>query len=146
LAAVGTNWHLLKLAFQGNLITVSLDGNQLVSVTDLDAVPYASGGVSVDMWTSATPYVMAVDDFLVSTFESAQAPATLGIVASSNGTATVTFAGTPGAQYFVQAATNLAVPITWANVSTNTAGTDGRWTFTDSTTSGTQRFYRSAKP
>ena len=66
LAAVGTNWHTLNLAFQGNLITVSFDGNQMMSVTDLEAVPFASGGASVDMWTSATPYAMAVDDFMVS--------------------------------------------------------------------------------
>jgi hypothetical protein len=33
----------------------------------------------------------------------------------------------------------------WVNVSTNTAGTDGTWTFEDSTALP-QRFYRSAKP
>jgi hypothetical protein len=151
LAAVGTNWHALKLAFQGNLITVSFDGNQMMSVTDLEAVPYASGGVSVDFWTSATPYVMAVDDFMVSSLASSSlvaspTPATLSIMGNGDGTATITFLGTPGAQYVVQTATNLAVSTEWANVSTNTAGADGRWTFTDSTTSGTQRFYRSAKP
>ena len=58
---------------------------------------------------------------------------------------TVTFAGTPDAQYVVQASDNLAPPA-WENVSTNTAGTDGQWTFTESTEHYPGRFYRSAKP
>jgi hypothetical protein len=117
-----------------------------MSVTDLEAAPYAGGGVSVDMWTGATPYVMAVDDFLVTSLVATQRPATLGIKDNGNSTVTVTFAGTPGAQYLVQAATNLVPPIAWVNVSTNTAGTNGQWTFTDSNTSRTRRFYRAAMP
>jgi hypothetical protein len=146
LAAVGTNWHSLKLAFQGNHITVSFDSNQLISATDLEAAPYAGGGVSIDMWTAATPFAMAVDDFLVTALAANQPPATLGINGNGNGTVTVTFAGTPGAQYLVQAATNLAPPIAWVNVSTNTAGTNGQWTFTDFTINRTRGFYRSAMP
>jgi hypothetical protein len=75
-----------------------------------------------------------------------QPPSTLGIKGNGDGTATVSFAGTPEAQYVVQTATDLAPPVVWMNVSTNTAGADGRWTFTDSTGSGLPRFYRSAKP
>jgi hypothetical protein len=75
-----------------------------------------------------------------------QTPSTLSIKANGDGTATIAFAGTAGAKYVVQAATNLAPPVAWINVSTNTAGTDGRWTFTDSMSSGLPRFYRSAKP
>ena len=54
--------------------------------------------------------------------------------------------GTPGAQYLVQAATNLTPPVAWVNVSTNTAGADGQWTYTDSSTNHTRRFYRAAMP
>ena len=146
LAAVGTNWHTLKLAFKGSQITVSLDGTQLISTTDLEAVPYTNGGVCLDMWTSATPFTMAVDDFLVTQPVTNQAPTTLGIKGNGTGAVTVTFAGTSGAQYLVQATTNIAPPIAWANVSTNTAGADGQWTFTDSTTGRTRRFYRAATP
>ena len=70
---------------------------------------------------------------------------TIGIQNNADGTVTITFGGTPDAQYVVQASDNLAVPA-WENVSTNTAGTDGYWTFTESTEPHPQRFYRLAKP
>jgi hypothetical protein len=71
-------------------------------------------------------------------------PITLGIKANGNGTVTVTFQGTPGGQFVVQAATSLAQPVTWSNVSTNVAGVDGLWTYTNSTAQP-QAFYRAAK-
>jgi hypothetical protein len=71
-------------------------------------------------------------------------PITLGIKANGNGTVTVSFQGTPGGQYIVQSTTNLGQPGTWSSVSTNIAGADGIWTFTDSTTQP-HKFYRAAK-
>jgi hypothetical protein len=71
-------------------------------------------------------------------------PITLGIKANSNGTVTVMFQGTPGGQYVVQATTGLVSPISWSNVSTNTAGADGLWMYTDSS-GQPQAFYRAAK-
>lgn len=68
LPAVGTSWHTLLLNFQGNVIQVSYDGVQYISVTDdaFDALPaYTSGGVGLDMWTEAQSYTMNVDDVLV---------------------------------------------------------------------------------
>jgi len=75
-----------------------------------------------------------------------QMPTALGIKADGDATVTVTFSGAPGALYLVQATTNLALRTGWENVSTNTAGTDGRWTFTDSKSSRPQRFYRAVTP
>jgi hypothetical protein len=72
-------------------------------------------------------------------------PSTIGIQNNADGTVTITFAGTPDAQYVVQASDNLAPPA-WENVSTNTAGTDGHWTLTESTEPHPVRFYRSARP
>ena len=72
-------------------------------------------------------------------------PRTIGIQNNAGGTVTITFAGTPDAQYVVQASDNLAPPA-WENVSTNTAGTDGQWTFTESTEHHPVRLYRSARP
>ena len=72
-------------------------------------------------------------------------PSTIGIQNNADGTVTVTFAGTPEAQYVVQASDNLAPPA-WEDVSTNTAGTNGQWTFTESTEYHPTRFYRSVKP
>ena len=74
-----------------------------------------------------------------------ETPSTLGIRDNGDGTVTITFAGTPGAEYLVQAASGLAES-SWQSVSTNKAAADGQWTFTDSTASQPSRFYRSAKP
>ncbi len=66
LASVGTNWHTLKLACHNSRIAVYLDGLKLISVTDTEAQPYLSGGISADMWTPATAYQMFVDKVTVS--------------------------------------------------------------------------------
>jgi hypothetical protein len=73
------------------------------------------------------------------------APSTIGIQNNADGTVTISFAGTPDALYVVQASDN-RVPPAWENVSTNTAGTDGQWTFTESTEHHPVRFYRSVRP
>jgi VCBS repeat-containing protein len=65
LEVVSTNFHTLKLLFQTNLITVFYDSNQVMSVTDVEPLPYLSGGISADMWTDTIGYTMAVDDVLV---------------------------------------------------------------------------------
>jgi hypothetical protein len=84
LPSVGTNWHTLKVAFQGNQISVFFDGNQMISVTDAEAQPLTSGGVSVDMWTDTSAYVMNVDDITI---------------AAPIGDQTITFATLPNRTY-----------------------------------------------
>jgi hypothetical protein len=76
----------------------------------------------------------------------AERPSTLTIQCNSGGTLTVTFSGTPGAEYVVQASSDLVSPVAWTNVSTNIAGTNGHWTFTDSTADQPIRFYRAMAP
>jgi hypothetical protein len=65
LPSVGTNVHSLKLSFQTNQIMVFYDGNQMISTTDGEALPYQSGGISVDMWTDTSQYVVTVDNVRV---------------------------------------------------------------------------------
>ena len=84
LPAVGTNWHTLTLTFHGNLIGVYYDDSLVLSITDTEAQPYVSGGVSLDMWGGPTPYVLAVDEVLV------------GPVAASQ---TITFGPLPNKNY-----------------------------------------------
>jgi hypothetical protein len=72
-------------------------------------------------------------------------PNAISVRNNGDGTVTITFAGTPDAEYVVQSCDDLAAP-TWANVSTNTAGPDGHWTFTESNDGHSIRFYRVAKP
>jgi len=59
LPAVGTGSHTVKLEFSGSLINVYFDSNKLLSATD---ATYASGSVSLDMWTHDTGYQMTVDN------------------------------------------------------------------------------------
>ena len=75
-----------------------------------------------------------------------QTPSTIGMAVAGDGTVTVTFQGTPGAPYVVQAVSDLGQSTGWENVSTNTAGPDGQWTFTEPMAAHAQRYYRSAKP
>jgi hypothetical protein len=72
-------------------------------------------------------------------------PKTLAIADNHDGTVTVTFQGTPGAEYLVQASSDLAAAGSWSSVSTNVAGTNGFWTYRESVAGHPQRFYRSAK-
>jgi hypothetical protein len=64
LAAVGTNWHTVKLACQGNQISIWLDNTQVITASDPS--PFLTGGVSLDMWTDAAGYIMSADDVVVS--------------------------------------------------------------------------------
>ncbi|HRT09453.1 MAG TPA: Ig-like domain-containing protein, partial [Candidatus Paceibacterota bacterium] len=63
--AVGTNWHTLKLTFQGNLIQVFYDGAQVISTNDIEATTYSFGAVGLDLWTDATGYNLFFDDVIV---------------------------------------------------------------------------------
>jgi hypothetical protein len=74
-----------------------------------------------------------------------EAPRTLGLKDNGGGTVTVSFAGTPGAQYIVQATSSLTPPIAWVNVSTNIATPDGNWKITESIVGHPQQFYRAGR-
>ena len=66
------------------------------------------------------------------------------IVSSGAGSFMLSFTGAANVQYIVQASSNL---LDWANVHTDTAGSDGTWTFIDSSAAGApSRYYRSFQP
>ena len=73
-----------------------------------------------------------------------QTPSAVGIKNNLNGTVTVTFSGAAGARYAVMATTNLAPPVVWTAISTNTAGSGGLWTITTPTTNYPRRFFSPA--
>ena len=62
----------------------------------------------------------------------------------ADGSMTLDFVSPPGSTNEVQFATNLVPPIVWTSISTNVAGPDGDWQFTDLTVAGlpAHRFYR----
>ena len=71
----------------------------------------------------------------------------LGIVNNNDGTFTLSFQGTPQAQYYIVSSADISAPVaTWSVVggSTNTiTSRSGFWSFTV-TNNGPQLFYRSA--
>ncbi len=78
----------------------------------------------------------------------------VGLSPHVDGNVHITFAGQPGLDYLVQAATNLAFPVTWETLTNNlnggilfTAATNGLWNHTDlNATSYTSRYYRAHTP
>jgi hypothetical protein len=79
-------------------------------------------------------------------------PATLSVTTSpliyattgnSDGSVTLSFVSPPGSTNVVLCATNFAPPVLWQPVSTNIAGADGDWQFSDaSAASSPEGFYR----
>jgi hypothetical protein len=106
LTAVGTNWHSVQLSFQGTQIQVYFDSTLMITATDTEAVTYPNGGVSLDFWTDAAPYVMTVDDVTVMT------PVT---------TQSITFDPLPdntyGAAFALTASASSALPLSYTVVS-----------------------------
>jgi hypothetical protein len=91
-------------------------------------------------------FLGSVEDLAQLVNATLQTPIIVGIENNGGGSVTVSFSGTPGAQYIVQAKSDLGSATAWENASTNTAGNDGRWTFTESTQDHPVRFYRTAIP
>ena len=87
--------------------------------------------------------------FITVLINAASTNQTVNIVNQSvdgNGFVTINFAGIPNYTYWVEATTNLVTPV-WVPISTNTAGSNGQWSFTDTNAPNfTQRYYRSFKP
>ena len=62
----------------------------------------------------------------------------------SNGAVNIQFFGIPTFSYVVETTTNLGAA--WWPLSTNTAGSDGSWQFTDPNATNNQQYYRSTQP
>jgi hypothetical protein len=65
LAAVGTGFHTVRMDLQTNQINVYFDGVRMINTTDVEAQPYTSGAISLDMWTDSAGYTFTVDDVVV---------------------------------------------------------------------------------
>jgi hypothetical protein len=65
---VSTNWHNLKLKFQGNQIKVFLDRSEIISVVDNGSfdgtAAYTNGGVTFIQYGGPTAFTMSVDNAL----------------------------------------------------------------------------------
>jgi uncharacterized repeat protein (TIGR03803 family) len=77
---------------------------------------------------------------------SLQLPSIAGITRNLNGSLTINFTG-GAVTNLVQVAASLSSPIVWQTISTNTAGANGLWQFTDTNANNyPYRFYRSSTP
>jgi hypothetical protein len=68
LPSVGSGWHSLGLAFDGNRIRVYYDGDELIDLIDNGfdgSAPFASGGISLDSFSATQP--VSWDDVVVRT-------------------------------------------------------------------------------
>jgi hypothetical protein len=52
----------------------------------------------------------------------------------------------PGQAFVLLSATNLTPPVLWQPVATNSADTNGIWTFIDTNRNSVQKFYRVSTP
>jgi hypothetical protein len=114
-----------------------LNTSLLPAGTNLVTVDYA--GDSNFSGTSTS-----VEQFVVTALPE---PKIISVKDNGDKTLTITFLGTPGQPYVVQATSDLTIPVAWENVSTNTAGTwDGNWIYSEDMTKYQQRFFRAVNP
>jgi hypothetical protein len=121
------------------LANVIYDGNRFVSVATLSA-----GGMSPTTSTnSAGSYTNNAGIYGVFLPASTTPPQFWSGTTYSNQQCALTLTGTPGINYAIQMATNLAVP-NWTALVTNSP-TNGAFPFTDTAATNSSRFYRAVK-
>jgi Bacterial Ig domain len=141
IASLATNWS-------------DPDGNPL-TLASVDASSTNGGTVTYDSTNIYYSDTNNVTDQFGYTISDGQGGTASGIVtvlmaqqniagwAFNNGSLTLNFSGIPNYTYWVEATTNLAWPTVWTTISTNIAGSNGLWQFTDTqTTNFTERYYR----
>jgi hypothetical protein len=159
LPGVGTNWHKLKLAFSGNEIGVYYDTNKVIDVTDVEATPYSSGGISIDFRSSGGADTMDVDDVVVNALP-AGLPAGLAqsqvvprqtffpvieSVRVADGVAVITWTAIPGNTYRLQYTEDISQP-EWLDATPDIVATDSSVTATNIVGDAPKRFYRVLAP
>lgn len=132
LPSVGTNWHTLKLTFQGNQIAVFYDGTQVTSVTDAESNPFWTGGICAGMSTMNSAYSMFIDDVVVNPLPTTLIAVNDSYYVNQNGSLTVSGPGvlnndTPGAIANIS-----AVKLTNPSKGTLTFNSNGGFTYVPS--------------
>jgi hypothetical protein len=117
-----------------NGATVTNSGGQifyLANVTNTDTFTYTVASVTGGCTATGTVTLNPIHPI---------GSAKMGI--PTNGVVTIQFFGIPGTNYLVETATNVIFTPYWP-LSTNSAGSDGSWQFTDTHATNQQQFYRS---
>jgi hypothetical protein len=153
LPSVGTNWHNLKLAFSGSQIAVYYDSNLVINTTDTEAVPYTSGGITLDMRSSTSADLVAFDSVLVNSIPQGitlqrpvsdpidvPAPVLQSVTVQAGG-AVVTWMAVPGSNYRLQYRDDLNSG-DWIDATDAVMATESVMTATNSVGDSSMRFYR----
>lgn len=116
-------------------------------MTDAETTPYASGGISIGMWTDSKAYAMSVDDVIVNSLpggrSAPQVPSQPEIesVVLTDGIAAITWSAIKGGTYQVQYKDDLSAT-NWNELSTTVSANGGTATATNAVGNVPQRFYR----
>jgi len=156
------------------LLDTSLASNQYARVTIQAAYTRDANGIFYyRVWLNGTPstnpqtwYATAntnqnsfgslaavghysLDDVVVRNTDPFASPIILitGIVKNPDGSIALSFSGAPNMNHRVLASGSLGPSVLWSPISTNLAGADGAWQFTDTNTAASPlRFYRASLP
>ncbi|MGD0251475.1 MAG: choice-of-anchor tandem repeat GloVer-containing protein [Verrucomicrobiota bacterium] len=141
----------------GTVFSVSTNGSQFQTLYNFSAVN-SSNGTNADGAIPDGDLVLVGTSLYGTTFAGGFSaagtvfslslpvlPATItGIIINPDGSATLSFLGSPNSTNVIQATTVLGPSASWQNISTNTADTGGSWQFTDPTANQLPlQFYRS---
>jgi hypothetical protein len=147
LPSVGTAWHTLTLSLSNSQVTVAYDTNQMISVTDTEAVRYANGGVCVGMWTASTRYFLSVDNVVVtsltggSSYFSNSVPPVIESITLNEGDLVLRWSAVSDRTYRLQFTESLANP-SWSDVLPDVPASGPTVTVTNALGSAPRRFYR----
>jgi MBG domain (YGX type)/Bacterial Ig-like domain (group 3) len=129
-------------AFAGESVLLTNGVASLVATlstgTNLIVAAYLGDGNSM-------PSINSISQVVTNSPIVAVPPSALSILRNGDGTVTVSFSGTPGADYSLQAVSSLQDPAGWSNVASGVAAADGKWSFTEPM-APTARFYRALLP
>ena len=138
LPSVGIGWHTLKMAFNGNQIQVYYDGTMMINVTDNNydsRASYLSGGISGDMWTYTSSYMMGLDNVLVSSSSVNSSPVAVNDAYNTNPNAVLNQAapGVLGNDTDPKGAPLTAQLVSGPSNGTLTLNTNGSFSYTPAT-------------